>query len=188
MNMAKDGLAFKTEWTIGKFDDPTGEIAEMTRRGMSLQEAMIKCHDKFLGQEKVKGNIATTAGIKFVTYALAGVGGAPASANKFDSTNGYLCVGTGSGVAARANTAATFTSPDWVGPDATFPQLTDNGESGCVVKWQSTFGAGVATGDWNEFGLGNTNAGAVLFDRVVSAKGNKGAGETWILQLEITFA
>lgn len=182
------GLDFHTDWYIAKFDDPEGSVEDAAKKGMSLGEATVNFADRLEEVEHVPGNIATTAGIKFIAYAFTGLGGAPSSSNKFDATYARLVVGTGSTAAARANTYASFTNPVAMAMDTGYPTITDNGESGCVLKWQATYGTSDANQAWNEFGLENATSSQVLFDRVVHPKGTKESGKTWILYLTMRLA
>jgi hypothetical protein len=48
-----------------------------------------------------------------------------------------------------------------------------------VLVLQSTFGAGVATHAWNEWGFVNASTGGSMLNRKVSGLGSKGAGASW---------
>jgi hypothetical protein len=195
-----DGLQLETNWSIGKFYDPEGIIEKETKGdpengipGISYQEAARRHPELFMGEEKIHGNLATTVGIKALIYWMcngagggAGLPAAPSPANQFNNANAHLVVGTGSGAAAQTDTHSTFTSPVYKAMDSGYPNLS--GSTPWIVTWQATFGSGDANQAWNEFGVANGATNPVLFNRVISSKGTKSSGETWVLQMAITFA
>ena len=180
--MSADGLQFNTDWRLVKFEDKNDKLAKKIRAGEITVDEVV---DSSFEESFIHGNAATTAGIKFLTYYLCGLGGAPSSTNLFDNGHAYLVTGKGSGAAAQTDSYATFDTPSAMASDGSFPTLS--GASPWVLTWESTWGGSDANQAWNEFGVGNTSAAAVLFNRVVASKGTKSSGETWVLQLAITF-
>ena len=193
--MAKDGLQFKTEWKITKYKDPDGRVETLSKDGASLEEIKAKHPDLYIGQEIESGNIAVTVGIQAVIYWMAnGAGGgaqlpaAPSPNNLFNNANARLVVGTGSGGPAQTDVYTTFTAGVFKAMDSLYPNMS--AATPWVVTWRSTYATGDANQAWNEMGLANYNGtgATILFNRVVSAKGTKASGETWILEMSITFA
>jgi hypothetical protein len=182
------GKLWDTDWRVIKFDDPENKISEQIKTGhMTVDEAIATYADKFIGEEHIYGNLALTEGIKYIIWAIAGTMtnvDAPASENQFTNALAYLGVGTGTGAAAQADSA--LTSGVWVAIDDNYPVCS--AATPWIVTWQATFAAGVASQSWQEFSLGNTSAGAVMLNRKVEDKGTKAAGESWVLQLQITIS
>jgi|Deesub1362A_J573_1020465.scaffolds.fasta_scaffold00761_35 hypothetical protein len=93
----------KTEWTIHKFNDPDGKIAEALKAGKSIEEAIVENLDSFLGEEIFADNILLNEGINEIWNLVIG-----ASANHFDNANAQIGVGDG-GLTALTGTL-TFTN------------------------------------------------------------------------------
>lgn len=66
---------------------------------------------------------------------------------------------------------------------ATFPSL-----SGQTLTWESVFASADANFAWREFGVANGSGGTTLLNRKVSSQGQKASGQTWTLQLQITWS
>ena len=66
---------------------------------------------------------------------------------------------------------------------ASFPSL-----SGQTLTWQSVFASADANFAWREFGVANGSGGTTLLNRKVSYQGVKASGQTWTLQLQITWS
>jgi hypothetical protein len=66
--------------------------------------------------------------------------------------------------------------------DINFPVVNLN-----VVTFESTFGSAEANWPWQEWGIFNAPTDGVMLTRKVEYNGTKLAGQTWILQVEITF-
>jgi hypothetical protein len=185
-----DGLKCVTDWYIHKWKDPNNEIAAALQKGeMSVEQMKAARPDAYLGMETQHGNIATTDGIKAMIYFFAGTMSnvsAPASTNQFNNANAYMVVGTSSAAPAQANNYASFGAPVTKAMDAGFPSCS--AASPWVVTWQSTYANADAVQAWNEFGIGNTNAGAVMLNRVTSSKGSKPNNEAWTMQVQITYS
>jgi len=193
--MVSEGLQLKTHWTIGKFRDPDDIVSRATKNGMSLQEAKEIYPEAFISEETIDGNLAVTIGIQAIIYWMCnGAGGgallpaAPSPNNLFNNANARLVTGTGAGAAAQTDVYTTFTAGVFKAMDALYPNMS--AATPWVVTWQATYASGDANQAWNEFGVCNYNGtgATVLLNRVVSAKGTKVVGETWVLQISITFA
>lgn len=66
---------------------------------------------------------------------------------------------------------------------ATFPSL-----AGQTLTWQAVFASADANFAWREFGVANASGGTTLLNRKVSPQGTKASGQTWTLQLQITWS
>ncbi len=56
------------------------------------------------------------------------------------------------------------------------------------VAFAATFGAGHATGDWEEVGVFNSLAAGDMLNHIVSSLGTKAAGAAWVLTITITIS
>ena len=119
----------------------------------------------------------TTAGINFLSQAAIGQGTA------FSNANARLGVGNGSTAFAIAQTDLQGTSKLRKGMDSGYPTITAP-----KVKFKSTFAQSEANFAWNEWGIFNAETGGVMLNRVVESNGTKQSNQTWVLEVEITFA
>ena len=108
----------------------------------------------------------------------------------FDAANSFLGVGddSGSDPFDAADTDLQGAVKTWVGMDPTFPTY------GTAQKatWQATFTGLVGNHDWHEFAVANKSDGGattgVILNRKISNQGQKVAGQTWQLTLQITLS
>jgi len=66
---------------------------------------------------------------------------------------------------------------------ATYPQRSNQ-----TVTWQAVFASADANYAWREFLVANGSAGTTALNRKVSYQGVKASGQTWTLQLQITWS
>lgn len=119
----------------------------------------------------------TTAGVNFLAQATVGQG------TPFSATNAYLGVGSGSNAFAVGQT-------DLQG-EGTYRKAMDDGYPTVAppsVTFKSTFDPTVANFPWNEWGIFNAETGGVMLNRVVESNGTKQSGQTWIMEVTVTFA
>jgi len=106
---------------------------------------------------------------------------------KVDTTHYFDApvVGVGSTATAADPTQTNLLdgSADWHAMEATFPSV-----SAQTVTFQAQFGDGHAEFHWQECAAKQASGATTVFNRVVSDKGTKAAGEVWSAKLQITFA
>lgn len=118
----------------------------------------------------------TEAGIKFISGAITGLG------TFFNVDNAMLGVGNGTAAFAASQTDLQGTSTKRMHMDGDYPLVTPP-----VVTFKSVFGPDNANFQWNEWGLFNAETGGTMLNRVVESNGTKQSGQTWILEVAITF-
>ena len=133
--------------------------------------------------EKVRfeGNLLVNEGINYLNtmFATDAKTGTP-----FSNVNANLIVGTGTGAAVATDVETTFTSGVKKAMMSGYPTYgTDQ-----KITWKSSYGADDANQAWNEFGVLNAATGGKLLNRKVSAQGTKVSGQTWELELEISWS
>jgi len=183
---------FHATWTLFKFDDPTDEVARFTASGHSAQEAIERFPERFLQKKVIGENLLLNNGITVLLNLLIGAGGQTSFAN----TNNRLGVGDSNTAANASQTGLqAATNHYWQMADGSYPSVSSQ-----TVTFQSTFAGGVANYAWNEYVADNDGAAGststaptysstiVALNRLVSAQGTKTSGQTWILQLAITFS
>jgi len=100
----------------------------------------------------------------------------------FDANNAELGVGDGTTPEDPTQTDLVGSNITYVGMDSGYPQI-----SGQTVIFRSTFDANTANYSWQEFSVRH-KVTLINLNRKVEDKGTKVAGETWILELQITLS
>ena len=112
---------------------------------------------------------------------LAGTGG-----TAFSNANAKLGVGDSSTAAAATQTALqAVTNKLYKAMEAGYPMVVNQS-----ITFRVVFGSAEANFAWEEFSVmnGADEATAKNLNRKVSAQGTKAAGQTWQLDLTITFS
>ncbi len=126
------------------------------------------------------GNLLLNEGITALQNLLIG-----AAETAFNNANSYLGVGDSSTAESASQTGLqAATNKLYKAMEATYPQI-----SAQKTTWRSVFGSSEANWAWNEFTVASGNSDAAdNLNRKVSAQGTKTAGQTWTLDLEITWS
>lgn len=119
----------------------------------------------------------TTAGLNYLSQAAIGQG------TPFNSSNARLGVGDGTTAFSASHTNLLGTNRVRKGMDPGYPTVVAP-----VVTFRSTFAPNEANFAWNEWGVFNAATGGVMLNRVVESNGTKQSNQTWVLEVEITFA
>ena len=119
----------------------------------------------------------TTAGVNFLSQAALGQG------TPFSAANARLGVGDGSTAFAVGQTDLQGTNKLRKAMDSGYPTITAP-----KITFKSTFGQSEANFAWNEWGIFNASTGGVMLNRVVESNGTKQSNQTWVLEVDITFA
>jgi hypothetical protein len=163
MNAIQDKIISSPLWTITKFADD-----DAYRRGEAFEVV------------EVPGNLLLNEGITALLNLLTG-----AAETAFSNANSYLGVGDSSTAAAAGQTGLQASSNKlYKAMEATYPQISDQS-----VTFRSVFTSDEANFAWEEFTAANGNSdSADNLNRKVSAQGTKASGQTWQLDLTITFS
>jgi len=176
---AADRLKMKTVWTIDKFVDPDGRIAEITRAGGDVP----RDSERYFGREVVNDNVALNEGLQLLIDIIIAAD-TDTSKLRWNATNANIGVGDSATGEQATDTGLLGASKTYVGMDGTYPSRT-----GQTASWRSTFGGAVGNHAWNEFtvanGVDNTFCN---LNRKTFSKGTKASGETWILTVTITWS
>ena len=119
----------------------------------------------------------TTAGINFLSQAAIGQG------TVFNNANARLGVGDGDAAFAVAQTDLQGTNKFRKAMDSGYPTITPP-----KVTFKSTFAQSEANFAWKEWGIFNAASGGVMLNRVIESNGTKQSNQTWVLEVEVTFA
>lgn len=161
--MLHDQMKYRTQWKIKRYADDAAFA-----RGEHFSESVID------------GNLLLNEGIGEL-WDIAINAGTP---TKFDNTNARLGVGDSSTAEAATQTdLQAATNKTYKAMSASYPQRTAQ-----TVTWRSVFASGDANYAWNEFCVDNGGTALKTLNRKVSAQGTKASGQTWTLDLSITFS
>lgn len=119
----------------------------------------------------------TTAGVNFLAQAAAGQG------TPFNAANARIGVGNGTTAFSASHTDLRGGSKYRKGMDEGYPSV-----SAPAVTFKTTFGPEEANFSWEEWGVFNSASGGTMLNRVVESNGTKLSGQTWIMEVTITFA
>lgn len=164
MNAIAEVIHPKPVWTITKFEND-----KAFERGEHYEKNI------------VEGNLLLNEGITAFLALLTG-----GAATAFSNANARLGVGDSTTAAAATQTALqAATNKLYKTMEAGYPTVTNQS-----VNFRSVFGSAEANFAWEEFSVmnGADEATAANLNRKVSAQGTKASGQTWQLDLTITFS
>lgn len=162
--MVTEKIGYSPRWIITKYADDAAYVA-----GSPFDQATID------------GNLLLNEGIAALLALLTG-----GAATAFSNANAYLGVGDSSTAESAAQTGLqAATNKLYKAMEATYPSI-----SGQTVTFRAVFGSTDANFAWNEFTVANGVGGdsTTNLNRKVSAQGTKASGQTWTLDLQITFS
>lgn len=169
------GKIMKKTWTIRRY--ASDEDYANNRPSPVLDPATGKM---LPAVDVIDGNVMLNEGLALLLDLLIGAGG-----THFGNANAYLGVGDSSTAEGAAQTGLqAVTNKLYKAMSATYPQRASQ-----TVTWRAAFTSAEANFAWNEFTVANGNSdSSVNLNRKVSAQGTKTAGQTWTLDLAITWS
>lgn len=189
--MSNDTIKWQIHWGVQKY--AAADVARLEQRlgRRAVGDDFLAAGVRPFEDNRIDGNLLTTAGLGRLTSLLIGGGGQAAS-----NTATRIGVGDGTTAAAIGDTdlsaSAGSTHRFFQPADSTYPSA-----SGGVVTVKATFGTGDGNFAWNEFGIdigtptvsGGTTVNALLLNHKTSiAQGTKTSGQTWVATATITFS
>lgn len=161
----------KTKWTIRRF-----RSEDFDKYGFNA-----KLHHPDLPPvSEIDGNLLLDEGITALINLLIG-----AAETAFSNANAYIGVGDSNTAESASQTGLqAATNKLWKGMETSYPTNASQ-----KVTFRAVFGSSEANYDWNEFTVtnGSDDTGDNL-NRKVSAQGTKASGQTWTVDVEITFS
>lgn len=126
------------------------------------------------------GNLLLNEGIALLQSLLTGGAG-----TNYGNAAAYLGVGDSDTAASASQTGLQAeTNKTYKAMEATYPSIASQ-----TTTWRAVFGSDDANFAWKEFTVANGNSdSAVNLNRKVSAQGTKTSGQTWTLDLAITWS
>jgi len=160
------------KWTINKYKDVDGKIAEALKAGASTED-----FNAFETLE-FEGNLLLNTGIDEIWDLVNG-----------DSTNVFsndLCK---IGVGDDGTTAASASQTDLQGASTAYVTMDDTYPTSATqaTNYRSTFDTSTGNFHWNEFTI-KQDTSSICLNRKLSDKGTKVVGETWSVTLTITLS
>ena len=160
----KESLNMEKRWIVRKFDS---------------YEDYVNGKEPF-EESEFEGNMLLNEGINNVLLPVLGGTDSP---TVFDNANAFIGVGTDSSAEDASQTGLLGTST-YVGMESGYPSVGSQ-----KITWRSVFDGSTGNHDWREFTVCNANANTGdNLNRKVSDQGTKASGQTWTLDLEITFS
>ena len=177
----QERIGWKTVGRVYKFKDEDGRIAKLLQSGAPIEEVKRLAEDGFLGVEEWEGNVALNEGLQLLIDIIIGE---DTTSNKWDSDHANIGVGDGTTSEDASQTGLQGTNKEYEGMDSGYPQ-----RSGQTAIWRATFDGTKANFHWQEFTVVNAtdDTGANLL-RKVTDKGTKSSGETWTVEIQVTFS
>lgn len=172
--MIKEQCNMKKEWRIRRYNSHQDYLDG------KLPETIIDADGHELKGESVfHQNVLLNEGITALLNLLTGE-----TETAFNNANAYLGVGESTTAAAASQTGLQGVSVTYKAMEASYPSI-----SGQTVTFRSVFGSDDANNAWQEFSVANGNSdSADNLNRKVSDQGTKASGQTWTLDLAITFS
>lgn len=171
-------ITWKAEWRIVKFVDPQGEIARRLKEGAPLEE-VIASYGGCKEDLRFEGNVALNEGLQAIIDMICNL----SPVTPWDSAHARVGVGDGSASPDASQTGLLGENQAYAPMDAGYPVRTNQ-----TAEWRGTFGGDEANFHWYEFTVDNGPDAQINLNRTVADKGVKSAGETWVLDLKITFS
>lgn len=175
-----ESIGHSTKWVIHKFKDSDGSIQKQLESGVEPDFIASHVPDRFIGRVEENGNVACNEGLAKLIDIIIG----SATVNKWDASNANLGVGNGTATANATDTGLSGASKTYKTMDTGYPSRSSQ-----TGKWRSSFGSSDANYGWEEYTLVNTTSDTgENLNHKVESKGTKSSGETWTLELQITFS
>lgn len=162
-NELQEAAVAKKVWTFTKYKDD-----QAFARG------------EFYEKRIIVGNVLLNEGIAVLQTLLIGTGG-----TAFSNANAYIGVGDSATAAAASQTGLQAASNKlYKAMQASYPSISSQ-----TTTWRAVFGSSEANFSWNEFTVANGNSDAATnLNRLVSAQGTKASGQTWTIDVAITWS
>ena len=158
----KETITMKPKWRVTKYAD---DEAYKNNLPFAIDE--------------FDGNLLLNEGIGELLLLLTG-----GSATAYSNSNAYLGVGNSTTAASASQTGLVGGSTEFQPMESGYPSI-----SGQTVTFRSIFTSSEANFDWNEFTVVNASSDSGdNLNRKVEDEGTKASGQTWTLDLEITFS
>lgn len=171
MNAVSEKMFYKTEWTIRKFHTDEENAAWLTG------DAAVQPYEI----AEIEGNLLLNEGIQELIMLAMGTTGSPTA---FNNANARIGVGDSSAAENATHTdLQAATNKLYKAMEATYPQRSNQ-----TVTFRSVFGSTDANWAWNEFSVDNGGTALKNLNRKVSSQGTKAAGQSWTVDVAITFS
>ena len=170
----QETINMSKKWTICRY------LSDNDRINGNLPKTIIDGAGNVLpGKSEFNGNVMLNEGIAALLNLLTG-----AAETAYSNANAYLGVGESTTAAAASQTGLQGATKTYKAMESGYPSI-----SGQTVTFRSVFGGTDANNAWQEFTVVNasTDAGDNL-NRKVDNQGTKASGQSWTLDLAITFS
>jgi len=173
--MSKDRIKGTSVARLYKFNDPTGEVADMAMKGLPVEDVVSMVKNALVGTMTISGNLFLDEGINHIWKLVTGQNVTPFSSNS--------CIGVGDGTDPEdsEHTGLTGTNKYYKQVDEGYPQI-----DGTYIYFRSTFGPDEANFNWNEWTVANGCGDEYInMNRKQTNMGTKAPGATWVLEVSM---
>lgn len=162
------------KWTICRYN------SDQDRIDGKLPETIIDGTGKTLpGKSVFNGNVLLNEGITALLNLLTGE-----TETAYSNANAYLGVGESTTAASASQTGLQGASLTYKAMESGYPSISSQ-----TVTFRSVFGADDANNAWQEFTVVNASSDSGdNLNRKVDDQGTKASGQSWTLDLELTFS
>jgi len=174
----KEACKVNAVFKITMFRDPDGKIAQLSKKGVSIEKLKEAYKSKLIDEKVVKGNIFLNEGINFIWTAVCG-----GSITPFDHEHAHIGVGDGTVAADPSQTGLQGANKCYAPMDEGYPIFGKDQKA----VFRATFDGTMANFTWNEWTVANgPSDDAVNLNRKVESLGTKSEGTTWIFTVELS--
>lgn len=172
--MIKEKVNMEKKWTVRRYNSHRDYLDG------KLPESIIDGKGKALPGESVfDGNVLLEEGITALANLLIGN-----TEDAYSNANAYLGVGESTTAASASQAGLQGATTTFKAMESGYPSI-----SGQTITWRSVFGGTDANNAWQEFTVVNASSDTGdNLNRKVDDQGTKASGQTWTLDLAITFS
>ena len=171
-----DRVERSTVWGVRRWDNDE----EFKKQKIYDEDEAKECFDGMPQFSTIYGNVLCDVGIQNLLKL-----GMTSGGTQWANGNANLGVGTSATGEVHGDTALTAGAV-YQAMDSTWPQI--GGTYSTVITFQSTYASGSANISWQEFGCFTAASATNMLNHKTSNQGTKTAGQSWQLQLAITFS
>lgn len=172
--MIREKIGWKPSWKITRYANEAAFLEGKPSDVIDAKGNLLPAVSEF------EGNVLLNEGITALLNLLIG-----AAETAFNNANTYLGVGDSStGESASQTGLQAAVNKTWKAMETSYPSIASQ-----TVTFRAVFGTSDANYDWNEFtATTSSDDSGDNLNRKVSSQGTKASGQTWTLDLAITFS
>jgi len=173
----KEACKVNSVFEIVMFEDPVGNIAQLSKKGVSIETLKEKYNNKLINEKIIRGNIFLLEGINFIWKAVCGEITIP-----FDHEHAHIGVGDGTEPADPSQKGLVGANKCYAPMDEGYPKIENE-----RIIFRATFDPTMANFTWNEWTIANGSSDdAINLNRKVESLGTKRNDQSWIVTVSLS--